>query len=156
MYNYSPYLVEDWVVLGEPLLLHHHEPLGPAPSRHARLADLQQILQQDDDVSEIELPTLRQEVVLDKGRQLDGVFQLRRRQPMTLDVLINEKVESERDDKLEGTRAVLRRCRGELASLLNAQDWTEDVRDDVMEQEALVGNEKGNKRHQVRVDPWVD
>ncbi len=56
-------------------------------------------------------------------------------------------MKGERDDKLKGTFAVLRRGGGELARLLDAQDWTEDVRDDVMEKEALVGNEQGDKGH---------
>ena len=39
--------------------------------------------------------------------------------------------------------------------MLDTQDWTEDIRDDIMKKEALVGNEQGDKGHQVRVDTWV-
>ena len=65
-------------------------------------------------------------------------------------------MESERDDKLEGTCSVLRGGRGELARLLDTQDWTEDVRYDVVQKEALVGDEQSDKGHQVRVDAWVN
>ena len=50
-------------------------------------------------------------------------------------------MESERDDKLEGTCAVLGRGGGELAHLLDVQDWTEDVSYDVVQKEAFVGDE---------------
>lgn len=75
---------------------------------------------------------------------------------MALDVFIDQKVQSERGDKLQGTGAVLWGSRGELALKLDVQDWAEDVCDDVMKKEALVGNEKGNKGHKVRVDAWID
>ena len=51
---------------------------------------------------------------------------------------------------------MLGRGGGELARLLDVQDWTEDVCYDVVQKEAFIGDEQGDKGHQVRVDAWID
>ena len=38
---------------------------------------------------------------------------------------------------------------------LDPYNGFDDIDDDVMEEETAVGDEEGNKCHQVGVDPWV-
>ena len=87
------YLSEYWFIFRRTSLLHREESLGPASTGPAHLANLEQVLEQDDDVDKVQLPALRLEGVLDEGREADGVRELRG--TVTFDVLVDKKVECE-------------------------------------------------------------
>lgn len=73
--------------------------------------------------------------------------------PMTFDVLVHQEVEREGTDEAKRFRSILG---GDLPHVVDAQDWSEDIGDDVMEKEALVGDEQCHKGHQVRVDTGIE
>ena len=123
--------------------------LGHAPDG----IQLHQVLQQHEHVPEVQIPAPSLQAVLDKRRQDDrGLGPHICHAP---NIVADEQV------KNQGIYEVYYQGGGRMQCCvlgldLDAYDWSEDVCDDVMQVEDIVGEEKGYKGYQVAMDTPVD